>query len=580
MRHWVRTGAVLFAAVCMFFASGCRRSEGTSANRDATFLRRDSSEFFRERISATAVNNHFDSCLHYARSLLRQARTNASATDEAFACCYIGQSSFFLSHYDTASLYLEQALHLSRSQNDVWGMGAACNGLGQLAVCSRMDYLQALGYFTESVRVLEGSPYHSLYYVATNNLALTYWHRNNPAGLPYALKVLEYGRQQQDTMLLFYGSYTCAAMYYLLGKYETALDHIGQTVELVDRYYDHTGVYTLSADIALAAGCDSTADAHYRMAGSRLGQAEATSAIGYYLSYSRYLIDRGRYREAQEILGLGIEAAERSGNLVSRHRLYRNLSQVYRRTGRYAEALDMFERFHSASDSIFTVERERLLSEMQVKYETEKKENELRTKQYEVLKERRKVQVTALLAAAIAAVLLVVWILYRRKNALYLRIVSQYQEAVRREKALAEADTEAPGARHVPKYAPSSLSDEKSRLLFTQLERLMRREKIYRQQDLTKERLAELAACNRTYLSQVVNERTGMNLVSYINSFRINEAIELLSDADNEIPLKAVALEVGFSSLSTFYKFFNRTVGMTPMKFREKVAELARSRCR
>ena len=83
-----------------------------------------------------------------------------------------------------------------------------------------------------------------------------------------------------------------------------------------------------------------------------------------------------------------------------------------------------------------------------------------------------------------------------------------------------------------------------------------------------------------TYLSQVVNAQTGMNMVSYINSFRIQEAVELLSDAGSEIPLKAVALEAGFSSLSTFYKLFKQTVGMTPLKFREKVAELARSRAR
>lgn len=268
----------------------------------------------------------------------------------------------------------------------------------------------------------------------------------------------------------------------------------------------------------------------------------------------------------------GIAVAGRSGNTVSRYLLFRNLSLVYRRMGAYRDALDCFEVYHTESDSIFSVERERSMSEMQVRYETEKKENELRQKQYEVLKERRKVQISGLLAAAIAAVLLVVWVLY-------LRIVSQYQEAIRREKALAGAVSD-PDGTPAGKYALSSLTDAKSRALFAELERLMRSERIYRQQDLTKERLAEIAGCNRTYLSQVVNAQTGMNMVSYINSFRIQEAVELLSDAGSEIPLKAVALEAGFSSLSTFYKLFKQTVGMTPLKFREKVAELARSRAR
>lgn len=575
MRFTIRRAILIAAAAAIFTVGGCR----TSGNRTAAsgpLPASDSSSYLRERISATTLGNRFDSCLCYARQMLRRAERHGPVTDEIFACCCVGQSAFFLSRYDTASLYLERALRLARREGDVWGMGAACNNLGQIAVCARTDYLKGLEYFTESVRVLEGSPYASLYHVAMNNLAITYWHRNNPAGLPYAQKVLEYGRTQQDPMLVFYGTYTCAAMCYLIHDYDRALAYIDETVALADRFYDKTGVYTLSAMILHAAGRDREAAEHYRVAESCLTEAEATSEIDYYLGYSRLLIDRGELQRAAEVLRRGIDAATRSGNLVNRHLLYRNLSLVYRRSGAYRKALECFETYHMEADSIFTVERERQLSEMQVKYETEKKEHELIQKRLEVLKERRKVHLAALLAAAIAAVLLVVWVLYRRKHALYLRIVSQYQDAIRREKTFATRNEELPPS--ASKYATTSLSDEKSRTLFDTLERLMREQRVYRQQDLTKERLAEIVGCNRTYLSQIVNEQTGRNVVNYINSFRIQETVERLSDAACDTPLKAVALEAGFSSLSTFYKLFKQQVGMTPMIFREKVAELARSR--
>ena len=580
MRFSLKSGFMWLVAAGFFLATGCREARERAQPYAGSPSLPGRIGWLRERIGATAVNNRFDSCLCYAQQMLRCAEQGGGTpADEVFACCYVGQSAFFLGRYDTASRYLERALEQALRANDVWGIGAAYNGLGQLAVCARMDYLRALGCFTESVRVLEGSPYRSLYYVAMSNLALTYWHRNDPAGLPYALRVLEYGREQRDPMHVFYGTYACAAMYYLLGDSGKALGYIRETGGLVDRFYDKTGVYTLSANILHAAGQEQAAAAHFRIAFSHLDEAEATSAVDYYLGYGRFLIDAARYREAASVLREGIAVAGRSGNTVSRYLLFRNLSLVYRRMGAYRDALDCFEVYHTESDSIFSVERERSMSEMQVRYETEKKENELRQKQYEVLKERRKVQISGLLAAAIAAVLLVVWVLYRRKNALYLRIVSQYQEAIRREKALAGAVSD-PDGTPAGKYALSSLTDAKSRALFAELERLMRSERIYRQQDLTKERLAEIAGCNRTYLSQVVNAQTGMNMVSYINSFRIQEAVELLSDAGSEIPLKAVALEAGFSSLSTFYKLFKQTVGMTPLKFREKVAELARSRAR
>lgn len=110
--------------------------------------------------------------------------------------------------------------------------------------------------------------------------------------------------------------------------------------------------------------------------------------------------------------------------------------------------------------------------------------------------------------------------------------------------------------------------------LFQRLERLMQEEEVYKENLLTKERVADLLGTNRTYLSQVINEQTQQNFTQYINNYRINEAIRLLSDPKNDIPLKAVAAEVGFSSMSTFYKIFQNTVGIPPKQYRNKVMSM------
>ena len=88
---------------------------------------------------------------------------------------------------------------------------------------------------------------------------------------------------------------------------------------------------------------------------------------------------------------------------------------------------------------------------------------------------------------------------------------------------------------------------------------------------MTKERVADLLETNRTYLSQVINEQTQQNCTQYVNSYRIQEAIRLLSDPKNDIPLMAVASEVGFNSMSTFYKIFQDIVGIPPKQYRNKV---------
>ena len=98
----------------------------------------------------------------------------------------------------------------------------------------------------------------------------------------------------------------------------------------------------------------------------------------------------------------------------------------------------------------------------------------------------------------------------------------------------------------------------------------MKTEHSYRQRDLTVEKVAKMIGTNRTYLSKAINEKTALSFNYYINSYRIQEAVWLLSDPGNDIPLKTLSYELGFHSLSTFYKLFNDVVGMPPSKFREK----------
>ena len=112
--------------------------------------------------------------------------------------------------------------------------------------------------------------------------------------------------------------------------------------------------------------------------------------------------------------------------------------------------------------------------------------------------------------AIIIIVLVLLYYLYRRKNKLYLSIVKQNQEAIKRETKLNIRIKELEHQNNNPeKYASSSLTDEKSSELFCHLERLMRENKIYRDNTINKDKVSELLGTNRTYLSRIINEQTG-----------------------------------------------------------------------
>lgn len=120
-----------------------------------------------------------------------------------------------------------------------------------------------------------------------------------------------------------------------------------------------------------------------------------------------------------------------------------------------------------------------------------------------------------------------------------------------------------------------ALTDEKKHVLFQNLEHCMTDQGIYRDKLLTKEKVADLLGTNRTYLSQVINEQTGQTFTQYVNRYRLDEAIRLLGDPQADITLKGIASDVGFSSMTTFYKVFQTNVGMSPKEYREKALHLS-----
>ena len=198
----------------------------------------------------------------------------------------------------------------------------------------------------------------------------------------------------------------------------------------------------------------------------------------------------------------------------------------------------------------------------------------------DVMQKEQRIQQQTFILIITVIVLGLLYYLYRRKNKLYLSIVKQKSKKQSKEKRklnrrIKELETNAPSMVSTSeKYASSSLTDEKSLELFRTLERIMREEKIYKDNFITKDKVAEILGTNRTYLSRIINEQSKLSFTHYVNRFRIEEAIRLLSDPNNETPMKAISAELGFNSISTFYNLFQSSVGMTPSQYRNKVMEL------
>lgn len=86
--------------------------------------------------------------------------------------------------------------------------------------------------------------------------------------------------------------------------------------------------------------------------------------------------------------------------------------------------------------------------------------------------------------------------------------------------------------------------------------------------DLSINKIAESLHYTPAYLCQIFKAETGNTINSYIHTFRINKAKELLKN--KEIKLYEISLDVGYKNPDYFTIQFKKHVGMTPSEFREK----------
>ena len=94
-------------------------------------------------------------------------------------------------------------------------------------------------------------------------------------------------------------------------------------------------------------------------------------------------------------------------------------------------------------------------------------------------------------------------------------------------------------------------------------------QKKFRDKDYSAKKLAEELGTNTRYISAVVNVRFHMNYTSFVNKYRIEDAMTILVDKRYQnLRMEEVSDMVGFSNRQSFYASFFRMVGITPREYR------------
>jgi len=304
---------------------------------------------------------------------------------------------------------------------------------------------------------------------------------------------------------------------------------------------------------------------------------DKSGLAGVFLNISRIYTKQNHFQKALNYSQKSLSLNELTGESSQRSDILEHMAAIYQKMGDYQNAFQKYRMAKELKDSLFTIERAAKIAMLEEKYLREKLEKEnlaltyTNSAQKSKIKTQKKLLGIYLITISISLISICIIILqYRKRNTAYKYIVSKNLDLIQTEQEYKKLKQQIE-SQTVKEKTTLSISEEEKERVINRLEKLMETEKIYTRPDLTIDKLARRINTNRTYLSQIINEKHHKNYSNFINDFRIKEAMRLLSDPEKKekYSIDAIANEAGFHTISNFNSVFKKQTGITPSIFRK-----------
>lgn len=547
MRKYLICFLLLLPLLCRCSRSDAPRSEALSD---------DSLDVYLAQIQDCFSRQDFDAALKLSYQLRNKGESEHDGRALLYGYVYIAQCYGGINMVDSMSLYFGKALPMAEREKDYWALATIYNSLGGNTAFGEGDYSQGIAYLIEALRYAENIRDTSRLMLVKNNLAMAYCFINDSTGLIYAQDVYRNGVDNNNIYRIFQGAMISANLYWMMRDTANALRYVKEALPYVEMYDQSREVYVLYADILRDIGKKDSSVIYYRKAFQEQSGSGIYSKADLYLGYAEFLKEDRRYDDAVRVLMDGLHMMDSVRSPAKKPMMYLSLSGIYEDMGELGTALTYYKQYNEEANRQLNLEIERKISSIRREYDKQKHEVEL-------LEWRNKYNLAVMAFVFAVCVFVGLYLLYRSKVKNYRQLLKQHQTILERQETR-PAQTAA-----VP------MPQDKMKEMYDRLEKLMYEQELYRQSDLSRDKVAQMLSTNRTYLCSVIKSFTGMTFPYYVNSFRINEAVRILSNPEDNTPIKAIAGNLGYNNLTTFYRLFEAAKGMPPSKYRETVIQNA-----
>lgn len=509
------------------------------------------------------VYTDYTTALEYAKASIKLSQQLNKDSLLAYSYYYTGVAYYYKADWQLSTDYFVKAMESK------WGKSSdriQANCAGFVGICYKRlgEYEKSVSYYYQSIRAGERLQ-DSLRIARTQlNMGSLYMKMNEYDRaveiLKSCLKIFKHYNEEDDIINachnLFISEFT-------LNNHQAAESYFKEALQLANLRNDTIKMASIHSDYGntlLEAENFTKARQHFKIA---LQYADTMAKpVSYYLIVkslgvcNMYL---GNLNTAEEQMLYALNKLETLDAAFALTYLQLNLSRLYARKGdfllskKYADAAIENER------KIYSDKRLKSISEMQVKYETEKVEQELAIQNLKLVVQKRKILFTVILASLFAIALVFVLLLMRKIKNSNRQLFDRNQELSERWEKL--------------KINNRLGSDEsENNELYISISKLMNEDKLYTNPELTLEYMSRKVHSNTKYVSKTIKEQTSLNFNSYINTYRIEEAKKYLLDpVKKNWSLNVIAESCGFNNPTTFYQSFKKNTGLTPAAYRNNI---------
>lgn len=371
------------------------------------------------------------------KSLLPSAKEDTNKVNVLIALA----DEYRSSNINQSLEYSLQSLNLSDRLKFDRGLVTSNNSIG-IAYYFMGNYPKALSHYIAATKILEKTGNKKKLSSINNNIAAVYLElKQYGEAESFFNKCLKIAEEMNDSISMADAYNNIAAIYQDLEKYDIALTYnlkalrIREALNAMDDLpstLSNLGVVFLNMqDLNHSDEYFTRALKLYKMNADSMGMALAYANLGDVNS------DKEEFNKAFAYYDSSITISKKNKYLDYLSYNYERLAIVYSKTKDYEKALEYHVLFMNVKDSIFNKENADQLTEMQTKYETEKKEKEIIESKAE--SEKQATVKNAFIVGFALMVLLAFFIFrgYRNKQKSNVIITQQKQE-VERQKDIVE----------------------------------------------------------------------------------------------------------------------------------------------